>query len=720
MTTPTRNEAHLRPGTTTHRDVFGRVRGRCDACERCERYVKRTDEYASEREDGRRRENDSTLTNCSACGCASAAHVVDEGADARERGNDAFALGSYRAALRAYGEAIEWDRGDAKAHSNRAACYMKLGRPAQALYDAERAIEIDPGWSKARTRCAAALMALGKVVQAKKQYEMALKIDSRCAVALEGLRELGKTTKTKTTKTTKTTKAKTKTPGFTESDVTRERPEVRIDSSGRKTKFDEARELITRLESVVGDMRSDVDRMEEKSRKEERANEGMVDAATHVTSDFFNIDRLHAEANAFGDEYTLAETEEADEESEMSKLLNMVADGIENKEDEEEEEKEEDDDDDDDVASPELIIEDERQVIEETLEFFAQFERDADEDDAPAVSTTEDDLWAELWEAEQFSKRQQSERVNLYHAKKRASKDTKTRHPSGVKLESLSSLFEERVSMKAAMGDLDAMNERRGPCKSCDTATCASFARFSKWPRAPLTSIDPSSAEYATLYASLVTRPDGALCARCGCEASAHCTDLELRKREREETAERERVKTETDARLERVRAMAELVQRAVDGDRPIGQTTCDAIACHERLECTKCDCSAYKLVFPESEANNPDVMLYCSMCGCRADDHKISEEYIKMRQCEQARLEENYRRYRENQMHHTQLQRESSMHHEILGIKRDASKTEIAKAYRRAALQWHPDKHEHKTEPERKRATKMFIRITEAFKAIG
>jgi Flp pilus assembly protein TadD len=52
---------------------------------------------------------------------------VDEGVDARERGNDAFALGNYRAAMRAYGEAIEWDRGDAKAHSNRSACYMKLG-----------------------------------------------------------------------------------------------------------------------------------------------------------------------------------------------------------------------------------------------------------------------------------------------------------------------------------------------------------------------------------------------------------------------------------------------------------------------------------------------------------------------------------------------------------------------------------------------------------------
>lgn len=274
--------------------------------------------------------------------------------------------------------------------------------------------------------------------------------------------------------------------------------------------------------------------------------------------------------------------------------------------------------------------------------------------------------------------------------------------------------------MKGEMGDLDAMNVRRGPCKSCDAATCASFARFSKWPRAPLTSINPSRAEYATLYASLVSRPDGALCARCGCEASAHCTDLELRKRERKENAERERVKTETDARLERVRALAELVQRAVDEDRPIGQTTCDAISCQERLECTKCDCSAYKLVFPESEANNPDVMLYCSMCGCRADDHKISKEYIKMKQREQARLEENYRRYRENQMHHTQRQRELSMHHEILGVKRDASKTEIARAYRRAALQWHPDKHEHKTEPEQKRATKMFIRVTEAFKAIG
>ena len=37
--------------------------------------------------------------------------------------------------------------------------------------------------------------------------------------------------------------------------------------------------------------------------------------------------------------------------------------------------------------------------------------------------------------------------------------------------------------------------------------------------------------------------------------------------------------------------------------------------------------------------------------------------------------------------------------HYKTLGVDTHASEREIAKAYRRAALEWHPDKHAHKSE---------------------
>ena len=56
-----------------------------------------------------------------------------------------------------------------------------------------------------------------------------------------------------------------------------------------------------------------------------------------------------------------------------------------------------------------------------------------------------------------------------------------------------------------------------------------------------------------------------------------------------------------------------------------------------------------------------------------------------------------------------------------LLGVRRDASEGEIKKAFRRIALEAHPDKMSDKlTEAEREAATDRFIELTEAYEVLS
>ena len=71
-------------------------------------YGKDALEEARSRGDTRHPYNKPEITNCARCGCESSQHEVDEGTDARERGNDSFAEGDYRAALIAYSKYVSY------------------------------------------------------------------------------------------------------------------------------------------------------------------------------------------------------------------------------------------------------------------------------------------------------------------------------------------------------------------------------------------------------------------------------------------------------------------------------------------------------------------------------------------------------------------------------------------------------------------------------------
>jgi len=53
---------------------------------------------------------------------------------------------------------------------------------------------------------------------------------------------------------------------------------------------------------------------------------------------------------------------------------------------------------------------------------------------------------------------------------------------------------------------------------------------------------------------------------------------------------------------------------------------------------------------------------------------------------------------------------------YEILGVSKDATDREIKKAYRKAALKWHPDKH---PQEKREKASKRFTRISNAYEVL-
>lgn len=54
--------------------------------------------------------------------------------------------------------------------------------------------------------------------------------------------------------------------------------------------------------------------------------------------------------------------------------------------------------------------------------------------------------------------------------------------------------------------------------------------------------------------------------------------------------------------------------------------------------------------------------------------------------------------------------------YYKILGIEKGADEAEIKKAYKRKAIEWHPDKHSTKSEEEVKYAEATFKDIGEAY----
>ncbi|RZB56781.1 Hsp70-Hsp90 organizing protein 1 isoform B [Glycine soja] len=111
--------------------------------------------------------------------------------EAREKGNELFKQQKYPEATKHYTEAIKRNPKDAKAYSNRAACYTKLGAMPEGLKDAEKCIELDPTFSKGYTRKGAVQFSMKEYDKALETYREGLKHDPNNQELLDGIRRYG-------------------------------------------------------------------------------------------------------------------------------------------------------------------------------------------------------------------------------------------------------------------------------------------------------------------------------------------------------------------------------------------------------------------------------------------------------------------------------------------------------------------------------------------------
>lgn len=75
------------------------------------------------------------------------------------------------------------------------------------------------------------------------------------------------------------------------------------------------------------------------------------------------------------------------------------------------------------------------------------------------------------------------------------------------------------------------------------------------------------------------------------------------------------------------------------------------------------------------------------------------------------------------NDVDFRKLKKEHTEHitsvHDILGVRKDATLVEIRNVYRKLVLKYHPDKHHHLSEEERKKLARKFQEIKEAYETL-
>ncbi|UPR03649.1 TPR repeat domain-containing protein [Chloropicon primus] len=188
----------------------------------------------------------------------------------------------------------------------------------------------------------------------------------------------------------------------------------------------------------------------------------------------------------------------------------------------------------------------------------------------------------------------------------------------------------------------------RGACKICEEGgerACESFKPSFQGCQTPqrlferaVKEKDSDLMEFALKWN---TFPAGKFCATCGYACELHETEEEFAKRLRIDAIVKRKqediLKSKESEMRERENECQKRVKEAVLRQKEadangeyIRETSLDFITQVRRGRCLKnSDCPGFKVIYRESDALNPEIMLYCSLCGHPSSEHPVDADWV-------------------------------------------------------------------------------------------
>lgn len=105
---------------------------------------------------------------------------------AKNKGNECFKIKKYNEALKYYNDAINFKKDEPIAYSNRAICYINLGKFLEAKQDCDTAISLDSTMVKAYYRRGLALRGLHRYEKALQDFQQVSKLDETFTKLVDG------------------------------------------------------------------------------------------------------------------------------------------------------------------------------------------------------------------------------------------------------------------------------------------------------------------------------------------------------------------------------------------------------------------------------------------------------------------------------------------------------------------------------------------------------